>query len=383
MSTPSVDARVRLDTHPAHPSAVTATLTGTQAHIAHVGLEAAGWHVAATNMLVLARIDHEEPYWAEKAARQLRADGITVEITPELREAIDEEWTWANYPMPWCSRAEIREVSDAAQKIHDDIRHGRLLIHAHAQDAHTTVAVGTYLDTGKSVYLHGENHLRQIANSFDSPARALTAFEDMHADTMRPGPARMTDTERDTADARTSPGTPTTAPEPPSTGADTATANTPTDMIETLLTSLDTDTAWTERTSAPLTERTLNTVTGPLTEFGWTQTINGHHINWPAPNGATGLRLDVAAAVGATTAHSEPAWTLWGGKSAEQPAWTIEFSPHTPAAVLQDLTYNLALTHSARTAHPQKVPGHGHKGARSTAPATPTPPVPGRAARSR
>lgn len=264
----------------------------------------------------------------------------------------------------------------------------------------------------------------------------------------------MTDTERDTADARTSPSTPTTAPEPSNAGAGTApadtpgpgahealfdsfiedkgewekyrtwsddtsvanhetltvraefdhearghdissyqspvgertwhataTANTPTDMIETLLKSLDTDTAWTERTSAPLTERTLNTVTGPLTEFGWTQTINGHHINWPAPNGGTGLRLDVA--VGATSARSGPAWTVWGGNTAEQPTWTVEFSRHTPAAVLQDLTYELALTHSARTAHPQKVPGHGHKGVRTTAPATPTPPAPGRAARSR
>ncbi|MEV8426810.1 DUF317 domain-containing protein [Streptomyces niveus] len=460
MTTPSVDAHVRLDTHPTHPSAVTATLTGAQAHIAHVGLEAAGWHVATTNILVLARIDHEEPYWAEKAARQLRADGITVEITPRLREAIDEEWTWANYPMPWCSRAEIREVSDDAQKIHDDIRRGRLLVHAHAQDAHTTVAVGTYLDTGKSVYLHGENHLRQIANSFDSPARALTAFEDMHADTIRPGPAPMTDTERDTADARTSPGTPTTEPEPPRTGAGTApadtpgpgahealfasfvedhgewekyrtwsddasvanhesltlraafdheardrdiawtiasyqspvgertwhataTAGTPTDMIETLLKSLDTKTAWTERTSAPLTERTLTTVTGPLTEFGWTQTINGHHINWPAPNGETGLRLDVAAAVGATTARSGPAWTVWGGKSAEQPAWTVEFSRNTPAAVLQDLTYNLATTtHCVRTTHPSKAPRQRHEVLRTVALTAPSavPPA-GRSAR--
>ncbi|MFE3249966.1 hypothetical protein [Streptomyces sp. NPDC059209] len=188
-----------------------------------MGLEAADWHVTADNILVLARIDHEEPYWAEKAARQLRADGITVEITPRAQEAIDEEWTWANYPMPWCTRTEIREVSDAAQKIHDDIHHRRLLIHAHAQDAHTTVAVGTYLDTGKSVYLHGENHLRQIANTFDSPAQALTAFEDMHADTMRPGPAPMTDTEHDTHDARTAPGTPGTKPE--QVGGDTAPAH--------------------------------------------------------------------------------------------------------------------------------------------------------------
>jgi hypothetical protein len=41
-------------------------------------------------------------------------------------------------------RSEIREISDQAQKIHDDIHHGHLLIHAHARDGHTTVAVGTY-----------------------------------------------------------------------------------------------------------------------------------------------------------------------------------------------------------------------------------------------
>ncbi|WP_229701392.1 DUF317 domain-containing protein [Streptomyces camponoticapitis] len=249
----------------------------------------------------------------------------------------------------------------------------------------------------------------------------------------------MTDTERDTAEARTTPATPTTKPELSSAGADTApalvtagahealfasfvedhgewenyrtwsddasvanhesltlrvqfdheardrdiawtiasyqspvgertwhvtaTAGTPTDMIETLLKSLDTDTAWIERTSPPLTERTLTTVTRPLTEFGWTPTINGHHISWPAPHGETGLRLDVAAAVGATTARTGPAWTLWGGRSAEQPAWTIEFSRHTPAAVLQDLTYELAITHSTQTQRAPKTP-RGHEAIR-------------------
>lgn len=67
MSTPSVDAHVRLDTHPTHPSAVIATLTGFQAHIPHVGLEADGWHVAADNVLVLASIDHEESQWRSQA----------------------------------------------------------------------------------------------------------------------------------------------------------------------------------------------------------------------------------------------------------------------------------------------------------------------------
>lgn len=201
--TPSIDAHVRLDTHPTHPSAVTAVLTGSQARIAVMALEAADWAVLADNVLVLARIDHEEPYWAEDAAKHLSAGGITVEITPRLREAMDEEWTWADYPMPWCTRSEIREVSNQAQKIHDDIRHGHLLIHAHAHDGHTTVAVGTYLGrNGKSVYLHGEDHLRQVADTFDSPAQALLAFEKIHGTDVRPGPAPLTDPERAAVEAR-------------------------------------------------------------------------------------------------------------------------------------------------------------------------------------
>ncbi|MDQ0790113.1 DUF317 domain-containing protein [Streptomyces sp. B3I8] len=201
--TSSIDAHVRLDTHPIHPSAVTAVLTGTQAHVAQLGLEAADWTAVADNVLVLVRIDREEPYWAKDAAKHLSAEGIAVEITPRLQEAMDEEWTWANYPMPWCTRSEIREVSNQAQKIHDDIHHGQLLIHAHAHDGHTTVAVGTYLPRGdKSVYLHGEDHLRQIADTFDSPAQALLAFEKLHAAEMRPGPAPLTDTERAAIEAR-------------------------------------------------------------------------------------------------------------------------------------------------------------------------------------
>ncbi|MER7728502.1 hypothetical protein [Streptomyces sp. NPDC096323] len=110
-----------------------------------MALEAADWRVAATNILVLVRIDHEEPYWAADAAKHLIAEGIQVDITPRLSEAMDKGWNGTNYPMPWCTRSEIREFSNAAQKIHEDIRHGQLYIHAHAQDGQSTVAVGTYL----------------------------------------------------------------------------------------------------------------------------------------------------------------------------------------------------------------------------------------------
>ncbi|WCH90614.1 DUF317 domain-containing protein [Streptomyces moderatus] len=223
MTTSSPGAHVRLDAHPTHTSAVTATITGPGQERARAVLTAHGFE-SLDGTLVMTRIDHEEPYWAEKAAKALTAKRFTTEITPRLREAIDEEWTRANYPMPWCTRAEIREVSNEAQEIHDDIRHGRLIIHAHADDNGTTVAVGTYRDSGKSVYLHGENHLRQIADAFDSPAQALTSFERFHGDTMRPGPAPLTNSERAATEARASLGTRDTEPEPPAQAPETVPA---------------------------------------------------------------------------------------------------------------------------------------------------------------
>ncbi|MFC8102709.1 hypothetical protein [Streptomyces sp. NPDC057363] len=76
-----------------HPSAVQAVLTGTQARVASTALKAAGWSAAATGVLVLARIDREEPHWAADAAQHLTAEDISVEVTLRLKDAIDEEWT--------------------------------------------------------------------------------------------------------------------------------------------------------------------------------------------------------------------------------------------------------------------------------------------------
>lgn len=189
---------------------MTATLTGTHHRAAQALLAARGFENLDDHTMVLARIDHEEPYWAHQATHALHAEGITTEITPRLRKAIDEEWTWANYPMHWLTRAEVREVSNAAQSIYDDIRHGRLIIHAHAHDGWTTVAIGTYLDGG-TVALHGENHLRSIADRLESPVQALASFQRLHGDAVRPGPAPMTDTERQIAAAVTSLGPQTLA----------------------------------------------------------------------------------------------------------------------------------------------------------------------------
>ncbi|MCZ1006876.1 DUF317 domain-containing protein [Streptomyces lydicus] len=316
MTPSSIDARVRLDTHPTHPSAVIATLTGTQAHIPHMGLEAADWHVVAKNTLVLARIDHEEPYWAADAARELIASGIAVEITPRLREAIDEEWTWADYPMHWCTRTEIREVSAEAQKIYDDIRHGLLLIHAHAHDGHTTVAVGTYLNTGKSIYLHGENHLRQVARTFDSPAKALVDFERIHRDTMRPGPAPLTDTERAAAEARTTVDTPPAEPEPPRPEPETVPsyAADPGDHDALLDDFLDSHGDWSKW-------RTWSDETTHAIHESQTLRIERTH--------------DVPA--------HEPAWTIAAYETpVSDRMWHLTATGATPAPVLQELLDHLA-----------------------------------------
>ncbi|MFJ6898112.1 DUF317 domain-containing protein [Streptomyces hokutonensis] len=444
---PPIDAHVRLDTHPTHPSAVIAVLTGSQAHITHTGLEAAGWTVVAENVLVLVRIDHEEPYWAKDAATHLAAEGTTVEITPRLQEAMDEEWTWASYPMPWCTRSEIREVSNEAQKIHDDIRHGQLLIHAHAHDGHTTVAVGTYLGrNGKSVYLHGEDHLRQIADTFDSPAQALVAFEKVHAADMRPGPAPLTDTERAAAEARTPLALTGANPEParpepetvPAYAADAgdhdalldafldthgewekwrtwsdhtthvihedqtlriervheagprdtawtvaayetpvsermwhlaATGATPAPVLQTLLTHLADGDGSEIAFGSPITDKTVTTATKPLTDAGWTHTVDGRWIRWTNSSEDAGVQFDAFAAQNPDSPLDT--WTVWAGPDVNNATWAIRASVYSPAALLADLAEELA--HGSGTRKTNR-----HQAVRKTSRVTtsPQPPAP-------
>ncbi|MFI6808135.1 hypothetical protein ACIBO6_24495 [Streptomyces luteogriseus] len=58
--TPSADAHVRLDAHPTHTSAVTATITGPGQNRACALLTARGFEALTEDTLVMARIDHEE-----------------------------------------------------------------------------------------------------------------------------------------------------------------------------------------------------------------------------------------------------------------------------------------------------------------------------------
>lgn len=62
MATSSSKVHVRLDTHPTHPSAVIASLTGAQQDLARRLLIAGGFEACDDYTLVMARIDREEPY---------------------------------------------------------------------------------------------------------------------------------------------------------------------------------------------------------------------------------------------------------------------------------------------------------------------------------
>ncbi|GAA3196624.1 MULTISPECIES: hypothetical protein [Streptomyces] len=150
---------------------------------------------------MLARIDRQEPSVARQVAQFYTALGATVVITPRLQELIDN--------------IETRGMSPQAQRLYEDIRDGDLVIHAHAHNGSTTAAVGTYLSTGTSIHLHGEDHLRQQTEDFSSTGRALRAFEDTYGDRVRPGPAPATEAERQAEDAVTSLSAPTTTPAEP------------------------------------------------------------------------------------------------------------------------------------------------------------------------
>ncbi|WP_282695219.1 DUF317 domain-containing protein [Streptomyces sp. CC208A] len=192
------DAHIRFTLHPDHHPAVIATTSGQTSDAARSDLHDLGFRSTGPATMVLARIDREEPHYTAQAAHLLQQYGYTTEIDPALQEEIDTEWTWGNYPYPWCTRDEIRAVSTEAQRIHDDIAAGRLIIHLHAHDGHTTVAVGSYKEgVRRHVHLHGENHLRQETDiTFDTEAEAVAEFHRLYSVAVRPGPAPLTNLEQ-------------------------------------------------------------------------------------------------------------------------------------------------------------------------------------------
>ncbi|MFB7781326.1 DUF317 domain-containing protein [Streptomyces vinaceus] len=418
---------VRLALHPDHSSAVVATLTAPKRDLARSVLAQYGFRPTGNSTMVLARIDHDEPHHADKAASALREGSAIVEVSAALQEEIETEWTYGNAPThwQWLTPEEIREHTGEAQRIHDDIAAGRLTIHLHAHDGWTTVAVGTYTG-GKSVHLHGEDHLRTEETDYASEAEAVADFHRRHTVTVRPGPAPLTDIERDTlAVLGTAPSSPTPPAAPLGLAAEetsqlvpvyangpgdheallkdffaanrewekwrphdettiashesltlrveflheasrgdnawtiaayespvgerlwhaTATPATPVEIMRALLNSLSTEDSWGQGHGAPVKEEDLAHASRPLDDTGWPLKVGSRLIEWTAPTAdAAGLRFDTLAKQGDVL----PAWTIWGGNTADNPSWAIHLSTHAPSALIQDITFELAHGHGHR-----------------------------------
>ncbi|MFJ4876564.1 DUF317 domain-containing protein [Streptomyces sp. NPDC088745] len=393
-------AHVLLGPHPG-TSAVLATLHGDDTRLAQALLHQQGFTPASAQIMILARIDREEAHYTKNAITALREDGIIVTVAKALHEELHTEWSWADHPMHWLTDEEKRGVSADAQQIHDDIRDGRLIIHAHAHDGHTTVAVGTYRD-GTTVNLHGENHLWVVATTSPTAREALTQFVGQYHDKVRLGAAPPTHVETEAAQALTEAAllTPQEAPTPPYAAG-------PGDHDAVLETFLDThsdwtrwqtwsdntthlvhdeqtlrierehettrgDTAWTIAAyESPVSDRlwhlslttdtpepVLRTVLDTLADNDLTSRPvseeSVHAITSPLfqagwkhsadeyhqaweITGATGLQLNRTA-----TWHIEDdTWTLWGGPSIHHPTWTLTASRAVPVEILTALAEEL------------------------------------------
>ncbi|MEW2583033.1 DUF317 domain-containing protein [Streptomyces virginiae] len=335
MSHASVDAHIRFTLHPEHHPSVIATTSGPTSDAARSHLHDLGFRSTGPDTMVLARIDHEEPHYTNAAATQLIRYGFTVEIDPPLQEEIDTEWSWGNYPYPWCTRDEVREVSAEAQRIHDDIAEGRLIIQLHADDGHTTVAVGTYTSgLRRTIHLHGENHLRQITQDYDDEAEAVGEFHKLYTVAVRPGSAPLTEREKA---ARQALGiTPRTDNDPEVSPAGTTTASRATPAV-------------------------LPPTAGPgeheafLTSFletnpEWEKYRTGHDDTTIANHESLSVRAEFDHEARHRT---DTAWTIaaYNGPVGER-LWHATLTAGTPVAFIQAITDHLDCPHPAEGAEP-------------------------------
>ncbi|MEE1797231.1 DUF317 domain-containing protein [Streptomyces sp. JV176] len=113
-----------------------------------------------------------------------------------------------------------------------------------------------------------------------------------------------------------------------------------------------------------------------LAAEGWSQNVDGGWIRWSEPNGKpAGAEFDAFAA-NTRPENPLPAWTVWGGNHVDHPTWAIRCSPHTPAALLADLTYDLANGEVRQQVSPPTPARCPHHAAQATAPAPAAPPRP-------
>ncbi|WP_338492080.1 DUF317 domain-containing protein [Streptomyces sp. SJL17-4] len=403
------------DHHPDHHPGVIATTSGPTADAARSHLHDLGWHSTNPTTMVLARIDHEEPYYTTTATELLQRYGFTTEIDPAPQAEIDAEWVWESYRFPGCSREEVRERTAAAQHIHDDINDGHLIIHLHAGSGHNTVAVGSYTaGVRRHVHLHGENHLRLIRARFDDESEAIAEFQRRYTATARPGPAPLTDLEKtvrqvlrgqtptsgSTKSTDTAPTTPPTAApgeheeflasflddnpqwEKYRTWSDETTIVSHENL--TVRAEFDhearhrTDTAWTiAEYNGPVGERLWHATVTVGTPVPLIQTLL-QHVDAPLPVGTTEAYEPLRDAGCRPSSHptwtslrapnntitldhvphaSDDRWTLCGGADLDRAVWAIRLSAGVSHDVLTQLARTAAALAGSPPAPARRAPG--------------------------
>lgn len=121
----------------------------------------------------------------------------------------------------------------------------------------------------------------------------------------------------------------------------TVSPTTPVEITRTLLNSLASGNGWGPGRATAVTNETLAEATRPFAETGWPQTVTARLIEWTAPGAEpAGVSFDTVAA--AKPNGPIDTWTVWGGNTPHQPTWSVRLSTHTPAALLQDITFELA-----------------------------------------
>ncbi|MFD5753581.1 DUF317 domain-containing protein [Streptomyces sp. NPDC127033] len=155
----------------------------------------------------------------------------------------------------------------------------------------------------------------------------------------------------------------------------TATSATPVGIMEVLLDSLATQDAWAQEADG-LNEQTVAQAMRPLADEGWSQKVDSRRIRWSEPTGKPAGAVFDAYAATTQAENPLPAWTIWGGNHKDHPTWAIRCSPHTPAQLLADLTYDLIHGEVLQQVSPPAPVRSPHPAEQATAPVPAAPPQP-------
>lgn len=141
-------------------------------------------------------------------------------------------------------------------------------------------------------------------------------------------------------------------------GVLSATGAAPAPVLQDLLTHLANGDGWDTAVGAPVDEKTVTAATQPLSAADGSTPWTGDGSGGRLPPGDAGVQFDAF-----TAQHPNKnlaTWTVWAGPGPDRPSCTLTASPHTPSALLADISEILAHGVGPRQPHPQLAPRVNH-----------------------